>query len=89
MRNPLFKGVNQKEVKVLDKRSSKNKNINININILINANYSDKKSVKTKEIVVLSITGIICYKLFTMSGSDFKSVLNTLLDYLSSMGMFH
>lgn len=73
----------------MDKRSSKNKNVVININILTHANFSGKRIGIVKAIIALSITGVICYKLFTMSNSDFVSVLDTLLEHLSSMDMFH
>lgn len=56
----------------------------ININILTNSTFSGKKSgFIISLIVALSITGIVCYKLFAMPESDFLSVLDKLLELLS------
>ena len=66
------------------KNSSKNKNVTININILNNANISGKKSWQIIGIIVaVLLTGVICYRLLTMSGSDFTSILGKLLELLS------
>lgn len=68
------------------KNSSKNKNVTININILNNANISGKKSWQIIGIIVaVLLTGVICYRLLTMSGSDFTSILGKLLELLSSI----
>lgn len=90
MRNPSLEGVNYKEVIVLDKHSSKNKNVNININILTNATFSGKKSGRLiTSIIALAITGIVCYKLFTMSESGFVAIFDSLLEMLSSIAVSH
>lgn len=79
-----------KEVIVLDKRSSKSKNVTININILTNASFSGKKGGNVvKAIIALSITGIVCYKLFTMSESGFVAIFDYLLELLSSIAVSH
>lgn len=68
----------------MKKHSSKAKNVTININILTNSTFSGKKSgFIISMIVTLSITGIVCYKLFVMPESDFLSVLDKLLELLS------
>ena len=70
----------------MNKHSSKNKNVTYNINILTNASFSGKKSgFFIKLIVALSFTGIACYKMFTMPESDFVSILDKLLEALSSI----
>ena len=68
------------------KNSSKNKNVNITINILTNANISGKKCWQIASIfVAVLLTGVICYKLLTMSGSEFSSILDKLLELLLSI----
>jgi len=60
--------------------------VTYNFNILTNASFSGKKSgFIIKLIVALSFTGIVCYKLFTMPESDFVSILDKLLEALSSI----
>ncbi len=89
MRNPLYKGVNKKEVNDLKKHSSK-KNVNININILNNANFSSSKCNNfVKNAVIIFLFIIIGCKLLTISESGFITILDKLLEVISSIEMAH
>ena len=72
------------------KKHSSKKNVSININILNNANFSSSKcSNFVKNAVIIFLFSIIGYKLLTISESGFITILDKLLEVISSIEMAH